>query len=153
MQKCSYPLLSYREGQMERIESDSDYYYEVLSINDRLIGEITKKYPTIYGTKKILGKTYIKLYTGIGSIKKLNNICEKLGIDFGYCLTGRDHFRGYNLQKLINHYNKQRYKNENTESIRSIISIIRHGKDNIKIATLLKISRILKINLKDLISA
>lgn len=138
---------------MERIESDSEYYYEVLSVNDRLLDEISKKYPTIYGTKKLLGKSFIKLYTGVCSIKKLYNICEKLDIDFGYCLTGKEHFRGYSLEKLIKIYDNQRYHKQNTDSIRTIMSYIRHGKDNIKIATLFRIAEILKKNIKDIISA
>lgn len=134
-----------------RVESDSDYYYEILNINERLRGEVEKKYKSVYNAVKILDKKGLNLYKFIGSLEILHTICEALDIDFGFCLTGKEYFKDYNLQKLVSVYDKQRYKTKKPNSISAIISLIRKGKKNIKIATLLKLSTILKKKLSEII--
>lgn len=134
-----------------RVESDSDYYYDVLDINERLRELIIEKYKSIFRATKILGKKGIILYKFVGSIEVLHNICTSLDIDFGYCLTGKESFKDYDLKKLVDIYSQSRYKVKKTNSISAIISLIRHGKKNIKLATLLKISTLLKKKIPELI--
>lgn len=136
---------------MTRVESDSEYYYDILNINDRLHDMIIAKHKSIYNAYKLLGNKGHNLYEFVSSLEMLKNICSKLDIDFGYCLTGKSYFNDYDLQKLVKVYESCRYKKRKPNGTSAIISMIRHGKKNIKIASLLRISTLLKKNIADLI--
>ncbi len=133
---------------MVRVEET--YFYEVFNINERVKEEILKKYPTIYSAYKILGKKGILLYHGIGSVNNLFFICSELGINFGYCITGKEYFDSFDINKLIREY-KNNKKKGNDKSIRSIICNLKKNKKNIKIATLFKISTILNKKISEII--
>jgi hypothetical protein len=134
-----------------RVENDSDYYYDILNINDRLHEMIIEKHKSIYNAYKILGRRGHNLYEFVSSLEMLHHICSKLDINFGYCLTGENQFDNYDLQKLVKVYESCRYKKKKPNGTSAIISMIRHGKKNIKIATLLKISTLLKKKIPELI--
>lgn len=138
-----------------RIETDSPYYYDVLNIYDRLCQEIVKKYGYIAKATKILGKSPSFLHSPdhVGSVNNLFDICNKLDLDFGYILNGNSYRPSeINLDKLLKAYNAHRYKTRIPNSIKAIISTIRNGKaKNIKLATLLYLSDLLKSNPFDLI--
>ena len=91
-----------------RIETDSDYYYDVLNIYERIRAEILKKHSSIYKAVLSIGKSKGYLYTAdtVGSVQNLNKLCEKFDLDFDYILLGGKNQEKYskkeiNLKKLF----------------------------------------------------
>lgn len=141
-----------------RIETDSDYYYDVLNIYDRLISEIKQKYNSIEKASLSIGKSKGYLYQSntIGSVKKLNEICEKFDFDFDYILLGKNNTHHYtkrkiNFNNLLKLYQEHKYKTRSTNTAKATISMIRKGKNNIKLATLLMFADLYKTSPLNLI--
>lgn len=149
---------SFWKEQEMRIETDSDYYYDVLNIYERLIAEIKSKYKTISQASISIGKSKGFLYQPdtIGSVQKLNDICRKFDFDFEYILLGKKNTHHYsekkiNLLKLLNFYQSNLYKQRTPNTIKAIMSMIRKGKNNIRLATLLMFSDLYKVSPLELI--
>jgi hypothetical protein len=139
------------EEQEMRIETDSDYYYDVLNVYDRLIAEIKQKYHSIEKASLSIGKSRGYLYQSdtIGSVQKLNELCEKFDIDFEFVLLGKNNSHHYtkrtiNLKNLYNKYLEHKYKTFHSNTVKAIMCMVKKGKNNIKIATLLMFSDLFK---------
>lgn len=136
-----------------RIETDSDYYYDVITIYDRLCNEILKRYPSIYTASKSIGKSKGYLYSPntLGSVQNLHTLCKQFDIDFEYMITGKNN-RGkfypseIDLKKLYDTYCLKRYTVRHSDSIKVIMHHIKQGKKNIKLATLFNIADLYKLS-------
>lgn len=150
--------LSFSKEQEMRIETDSDYYYDVLNIYERLISEIKKRFHSLEKGAVLIGKSRSYFYQSdiIGSVKKLNELCEKFDFDFDYILLGKNNTHHYtkrkiNFNNLLKLYQEHRYKTRSTNTVKAIISMIRKGKSNIKLATLLMFADLYKTSPLNLI--
>lgn len=143
---------------MRRIETESDYYYDVLNIQERFLEEALSKHKTISRIARITGKKQSFFYKSnfIGSVDKLNELCIKLDIDFDYIMGKKENLghhrkKKISLDKMLKIYEQNRYKHRSSNSMKSIACSIKKGKQNIKIATLLQWADIFKTSPLDLI--
>jgi hypothetical protein len=143
---------------MARIETDSIYYYDVLNIQERFLEEALAKHKTISNIAKITGKKQSMFYKTdyLGSIKNLDDMCKKLDIDLDFILERKENLGHYrkkqiSLMKMYRIYKEHTYKHRSSNSMKAIACLIKKGKQNVKIATLLQWADIFKVNPLDLI--
>ena len=141
-----------------RIETDSDYYYAVLNILERLREEVRLKYGSLAKGSKKLGKScaYLNKIDIIGSVRNLDEICRILDIDFDYLIERKEnlgHYRNKELsfKKLISIYKKNAYAFRKSNSMKAIASGIYKGRQNMKIATLLQWADLFRLSPTELI--
>lgn len=149
---------SFWKEQEMRIETDSDYYYDILNIYERLIAEIKKRFHSLEKGAVLIGKSRSYFYQSdiIGSVQNLNRICKILDLDFDYMILGKNNSNHYierkiNFENLLKIYHQNKYKKRSTNTIKAIISMIKKGKNNIKLATLLMFSDLYKTSPLNLI--
>lgn len=143
-----------------RIETGTDYYYDVLAIYERLREELALRFGSVYQATKFIGKSkaYLTSPEHITSVQNLNKICKQCDIDFDYLILRKHNSGKYTEKKitfdtLIKTYKENCYKRRTPDSIKSIIcQIIRQGKNNIKIATLLYMADFYKKNPLELLT-
>lgn len=135
-----------------RIETDSEYYYDVLNIYERFTKEVVEKYGNLSKAAKSINRSKGYLYSSYraGTIRKFYMLCNQLNIDFDYCVTGKNNRHQFiekniDFNKLIKIYKQNRYKTRIKDSIKTIISRVKNGRDNIKLATLLYLSELFKV--------
>lgn len=136
-----------------RIETDSDYYYAVLNILERLRDEVRLKYGSLAKGSKKLGKscTYLNKIDIIGSVRHLDDVCKILDIDLEYLIERKEntgHYRNKELsfKKLLSVYKENIYNFRKTASMKTIASGINKGRCNIKIATLLQWADLFRVS-------
>lgn len=139
-----------------RLEVDSIYYYDVLNIYDRLCSEIVRMYGNLSKASLKLGKhkTFLYSQNHVSSLRTLFETCNKLGLDFAYILTGKktEPKTTFSIDTLIKCYEKRHIPQRIPNSIKSIISMLKKGKNkNIRLATLLYLSELLSISPLELI--
>lgn len=130
-----------------RIETDTDYYYDVVNVYNRLIDEAIKKFGNLSRASKAMSKNDSYLYSveHIGSVNNLFKICKKLELNFPYILTGKHGTHPeINYDNLLKIYKQS--KKAKPESMRTIICMLRKKKNNIKLATLFFFSDFFKVH-------
>lgn len=130
-----------------RVESDTDYYYDVLAVYNRLLEEAIKKFGTLSKASKVMGKKAPYLYAieHIGSVNNLFDICNKLELNFPFILIGKQGtHKEINYGNLLEIY--KRSKKAKPVNMRTIVCLLKKKKKNIKLATLFFYSDFFKVS-------